>query len=201
MNNDNRNISIDLLRFIALSGIILVHIGCNSFFSQLRSFDVPLMVFLSGISYYLSSNKGANISYKGYCIKRFKRLIFPVWIFLPIYFLLYIIAFRKLPSFYQVATYFSFATVWYVWIIRVFFIIALCAPLVTSVLRKIKTSQFYIIISSAFVLFECLVYYGNFTSFAFTILLINIPYIFVFALGYKAVGLSSKRSLIIGGGC
>ncbi len=198
--NNNRDTSIDILRFIALSGIILVHVGPGRFLSQLRSFDVPLMVFLSGISYYLSSQKGNTLSYMGYCMKRFKRLILPVWIFLVIYFLLYTIATKELPSFNQVASYFTLTTDWYVWIIRVFFIVALFAPLVASAFHRINTRQFYAIVISAFVLFECLVHYGNFTSYASTLLLINIPYIFVFALGYKAIGLSRKQSIVAGGG-
>ncbi len=198
--NDSRDVSIDLLRFIALSGIILVHIGPSPFFSQLRSFDVPLMVFLSGISYCLSSRKGSSMLYMSYCVKRFKRLILPVWFFLPVYFLIYTITSNELPSLYQVATYFTFATNWYVWIIRVFFIIALLAPLVAAALLKINSKQFYAIIIGAFVLFECLVDYGNFTSFRSILVLTNIPYILVFALGYKALSFSKKQSVCIGGG-
>ena len=47
-----RDYSIDILRFIELSGIILVHIEPAAFWCQLRSFDVPQMVLLSGVSYY-----------------------------------------------------------------------------------------------------------------------------------------------------
>lgn len=39
-----RDLSIDILRFIALSGIILVHINPSLFWCQLRSFDVLLIV-------------------------------------------------------------------------------------------------------------------------------------------------------------
>lgn len=46
-----RDDSIDILRFIAVSGIILVHISPTPFWVQLRNFDVPLMVLLSSVSY------------------------------------------------------------------------------------------------------------------------------------------------------
>lgn len=49
-NRKNRDQSIDLLRFIALTGIIIVHIHPSAFWIQLRNFDVPLLVFLSGVS-------------------------------------------------------------------------------------------------------------------------------------------------------
>lgn len=45
-----RDRSIDLLRFIALTGIVIVYIHPSEFWTQLRNFDVPLMVFLSGVS-------------------------------------------------------------------------------------------------------------------------------------------------------
>ncbi len=199
--NNNRDISIDLLRFIALSCIILAHVGPTPLLFQLRNFDVPLMVFLSGISYCVSSKRGNTVSYMGYCVKRFKRLILPVWFFLPIYFLQCSITSNELPSFYQVTTYFTFTTnTFYIWIIRVFFIIALFAPLIALALRKINNSSFYAIIISAFALFEHLVHFGKFTSFACTLLLTNIPYIFIFALGYKAIGLNKKQLLVTGGG-
>ena len=46
-----RDNSIDILRAIALFGIILVHVKPWPWLWQLRDFDVPLMVFLSGVVY------------------------------------------------------------------------------------------------------------------------------------------------------
>lgn len=53
-----RDYSIDILRFIALTGIIAVCCVPNTFITQLRNFDVPLMVFLSGVSYNLTVGGG-----------------------------------------------------------------------------------------------------------------------------------------------
>ncbi len=44
-----RDESIDALRWLALTGIILVHSEPSAFWAQLRSFDVPLMVILSAV--------------------------------------------------------------------------------------------------------------------------------------------------------
>ncbi|SFK21637.1 hypothetical protein SAMN04488079_106193 [Methylophaga sulfidovorans] len=46
-----RDHRIDLLRFIGLSMIIFAHVGPPSILFQLRNFDVPLMVLISGMSY------------------------------------------------------------------------------------------------------------------------------------------------------
>ena len=44
-----RDFSIDFLRCIGLIGIMLSHSVCPSLLMNLRSFDVPLMVFLSAV--------------------------------------------------------------------------------------------------------------------------------------------------------
>lgn len=46
---NRRDTSIDILRFIAISGIILAHSNPGTFLTQLRGFDVVLMVFLSAV--------------------------------------------------------------------------------------------------------------------------------------------------------
>lgn len=194
----NRDITIDILRFIALSGIILIHIGPNNFLSQLRSFDVPLMVFLSGISYYISTSLNPNASFKKYYIKRFKRLVLPVWFYLPIYFLLHVIVSKQPPTVFQIISYYSLITFWYVWIIRVFFIIALFAPLVTSGLNQISNRTFYVYLGSAFILFEYIIEQKYFTSFLSTIILTNIPYILIFSIGYKLLKLPTKQIIVLG---
>ena len=74
-----RDISIDILRCIALIGIVVIHCEPESLWlRQIRNFDVPLMVFLSGVSYTLSikdENTLIDGGYLKYVIKRFKRLI------------------------------------------------------------------------------------------------------------------------------
>lgn len=79
-----RDISIDILRCIALIGIVVIHCEPESLWlRQIRNFDVPLMVFLSGVSYTLSikdENTLIDGGYLKYVIKRFKRLILPTWI-------------------------------------------------------------------------------------------------------------------------
>ena len=47
-----RNIKIDFIKFLGLFAIILAHVGPNEKIFQLRNFDVPLMVFISGFLSY-----------------------------------------------------------------------------------------------------------------------------------------------------
>ncbi len=189
-----RDQSIDLLRFIALTGIIIVHIHPSGFWTQLRNFDVPLMVFLSGVSYKLSG--GNTVGYKTYCIKRFKRLVLPVWFFLPVYFLIYVGATHLIPSWKTVLSYYTLMTGWYVWIIRIFFVIALVAPFLSKGLDKLGKRLFLGFSILFLLLFE---WYVNSRYSQFpgrTIVLTHFPYILVFALGYKVMDF--RKEAIIG---
>lgn len=85
MDISGRDNSIDILRFIGLMLLVLAHVGPPNWLMQLRSFDVPLMVFVSG----LTAARKEYTSYKGFILKRFKRLVLPVWIFLSIYLSIY----------------------------------------------------------------------------------------------------------------
>lgn len=76
-----RDLYIDFLRFIGISLIILAHVEAPSGITQFRSFDVPLMVFVSGLSF---STKGGG--FWKYVWKRVKRLCIPVYLFLTILF-------------------------------------------------------------------------------------------------------------------
>lgn len=185
-----RDRSIDLLRFIALTGIIIVHIHPSDFWTQLRNFDVPLMVFLSGVSYKLSG--GDTLDYKTYCVKRFKRLVLPVWFFLPVYFSIYMGVTHLVPSWKTVLSYYTLMTGWYVWIIRIFFMIALVAPFLAKGLDR-SSKQFFLGVSVLFLLlFEWYVntQYSQFLG--RTIVLTHFPYILVFALGYKVMDFQKK---------
>ena len=148
----HRDLSIDLLRFIALTGIIIAHIQPAPFWMQLRNFDVPLMLFLSGVSYRISG--GNKQGYWSYALKRFMRLVLPVWVFLTVYFALYGFMKGKLFPTKTIISYYSLMTSWFVWIIRVFFVIALVSPLISPVLDRIGKRRFMWYISAFLLLFE-----------------------------------------------
>lgn len=59
-----RDFSIDILRAIALMGIVCIHIKPSIVLAELRNFDVSLMVFLSGISFAISNSYKSNIYLK-----------------------------------------------------------------------------------------------------------------------------------------
>lgn len=192
MANKDRDKSIDVLRAIALTGMIIIHISPTiDWISEIRSFDVPLMVFLSGVSFSLSG--GNKTSYSSYVLKRFQRLILPTWIFLIIFHTLYLAVsllvgntFNINGFLWSVISRFSLMTGWYVWIMRLFFIVALFAPLIATITKSFKLIHLYFFIIIALLLNEILVLWiGESTSQDDwrVILEMNIPYLVIFCIG------------------
>lgn len=152
-----RDTSIDLMRFVGFSLIVLAHIGLSrasgaSTIFQLRSFDVPLMVFTSGLAF-----SGKNIgSYWSFIWKRALRLVVPVYIFVAAYILLnpLLSGWGLVEDYSQRRILGTFAlrlnpSIGYVWIIRVFLIVMLVTPLLMKLEKNIRSSgMFYLTAAS-----------------------------------------------------
>lgn len=84
-----RQKNIDILKSIGLICIILAHVNPPKIIFQARNFDVILMIIISSYLFFCSSSTIDSFSaYIQYVWKRVKRLLFPTWIFLTLYFLL-----------------------------------------------------------------------------------------------------------------
>jgi len=138
-----RDYRIDLLRFIGLSMIMLAHVDPPNIIFQLRNFDVPLMVLISGMSFGLTYK---NERYLEYVWRRVKRLVLPVWIFLAAYFFA-LFVFKPQASDLETSIIFSsflfMKGFGYVWIIRVFLLVALVAPFIYKVNKEVKSDGIY----------------------------------------------------------
>ncbi len=150
-----RNERIDLLRFIGLAMIILAHTNPPEIIFQARNFDVPLMVVVAGLSFRASYRLEP---YFTYLWNRVKRLIFPVWLFLTLYFLVvnktgYPIA---LPNFRKIIESYLFLDgIGYVWIIRVFLLVSIVSPLIYSYCQREKSDGKYLLsVTSIYLLYE-----------------------------------------------
>lgn len=187
-----RDNNVDLIRFIGLSLIILAHIQPPNIILNLRTFDVPLMIFVSGMTHY---KKSPSFSFE-YISHRFKRLVFPVWIFLTIYFIPIILLksvgidlglnFRHI-----LGSYLLLDGIGYVWIIRVFLLIALLTPF----LIEIKNSITFIALYSAFISLYLVL---TFNDVGYNVDIIRdwlyyvVGYSFLFLLGVRIKNYSKK---------
>ncbi|QEY16078.1 acyltransferase [Cellvibrio sp. KY-GH-1] len=150
-----RNIQIDILRALGLAMIILAHISPPAVIQQMRNFDVPLMVLISGMAFGLSFKQEA---YNHYLWKRIKRLVFPVWIFLTGYFAtlaLLDLDIETLSARKIIRSYLLIDGIGYVWIIKVFLLVALVSPLIHRFHKATSSNKVYFsYLSLAFVGYE-----------------------------------------------
>lgn len=126
----SRDSSIDFLRVLGLCMVTIVHVNAPYSVELLAYCGVPLMVFVSGLC--VNTSK-VQFSWQ-VLLHRLKRLLVPLWFFLTIYWLIF---YRIVnPKFYEVVQTFAMLGVApYVWIIRVFIILACLTPVLVKMLR------------------------------------------------------------------
>ncbi len=145
-----RDYSIDAMRAVGLICVVLAHINPPMTLMQIRCFDVPLMLFVSGLVY-----SGRNPDFSGrYLLKRVLRLVLPTWLFL-----MFLFPACLLPAKLGIIPYFSWneilstfmlrdqpESIGYVWIIRIFIIISICTPFWLVLAKKLSKVWHYTIL-------------------------------------------------------
>lgn len=156
-----RDKSIDIIRSIGLICIILAHINPPFTIFQIRNFDVPLMIFISG---YLFGDKNQTFNslndFSSYLWKRFVRLVIPVWLFLSVFYsiqyafpFLFKINYTDFPDI-MISSYMLMDGFGYVWIIRVFLMIAILGPLCSRIIKNQWQLLLY------YITYEIIIYYS-----------------------------------------
>ena len=154
--NKSRNINYDILKVIALFGIMLAHICPNKVVFQLRNFDVPMMIIIS-VWLSLSIYNKDNFNYKIYLLKRIKRLVKPTWIFLTIYFLFYWIFKGSISIKTIILSYTLINGIGYVWIIRIYIYVAIITPMYSYIYNNLKIFSIIIIILIEYLIYAFLI--------------------------------------------
>lgn len=198
-----RNMTIDVMRVMGLLLIILAHVNPPGILFQFRTFDVPMMIFVSGVSYYLS--KASNMNFTTYSLSRFQRLVFPVWAFLIIFFsVLYVfkpLRFMGLLTVDNIISTFLLGGFGYVWIIRVFLIISILSPFYAYFIKELNgylttlLSLLLLLLSLSIFVFTDVDHPNNRYSFISDVILPTISYGAVFILGYRFLTYSKIQVL------
>lgn len=204
---EKRDLKVDILRFIAILGIIIAHSDPNKYIFEIRNFDVTLMVLLMGTSYYLS-NSEKKVNYLSHIFKRFNRLVIPTWIFLIIFFtLFYLISFSLGDMYYFsvsqiISSFMLLSGIGYVWVMRVFFIIALISPIILFLSKKIHNNIMFLlyILIGLLLQFSLLYVYslidGVIAKGFEYIILPSLGYTLVAAIGIRLKQLSNREIVI-----
>jgi peptidoglycan/LPS O-acetylase OafA/YrhL len=164
LRTPTRDIRFDILKVIGLLCIILAHSDPPVAIDQLRNFDVPLMVIISGTLFYLTTGN-KQFSLWDYLKKRIPRLVAPVWLFLAFFFIaIYLLCmatgqtYPYLPnaSSNPILNSFMFrGGLGYVYIIRVFLITAILSPFLLKLYRSLKTEgRFLTVLAISYVAYE-----------------------------------------------
>ena len=200
-------IYIDYLKVIGLLCIILAHICKDPIVMQLRSFDVPLMVIVSGflaLDSFKRSKKGNNFLLRYYW-KRFSRLVLPTWIFLSFYFILvfcfYNTGFINFNYDYSTIldSFLLINGIGYVWIIRVYLICALLTPIIYYIHNTVKSKWHkLVLVLILYILYEFLVFYGfDDVNLIFKFIAYAISYGTIYILGMISKKTDSKSDIKI----
>ncbi|PEF42811.1 hypothetical protein CON22_27990 [Bacillus cereus] len=144
-----RDIRIDALRALAILLILLAHSNVKGVIFNIRTFDVPLMAFLLGMSF---TYNNLNESYIQYVIKRSKRLLIPTWKFLAIIFIIFYIIAYIFSINYPFSNHYIFNSLMmntsygYGWVMKVFFIVSILNPIILKLSNKFTRFQSSIIV-------------------------------------------------------
>lgn len=137
-----RDLRLDYVRVIGILLVIMAHTSLNNYVSNIRPFDVAMLICVAGASYSFSKPITSFKEYLNYLKKRFIRLVIPVWLFLTFYFALtFLLSGEMIYSFSTMAsTYLLLNGIGYVWIFRIMLMMALTNPLLRIISDKINGS-------------------------------------------------------------
>ncbi|MDM5272544.1 acyltransferase family protein [Sulfurovum sp. zt1-1] len=186
INNESkvqRNSIYDLLRFIGIVCIVIAHMGVPPALFQIRNFDVPFLVILSGIAYAEFSTLHYG-SYIRYVKKRFYRLVVPTWIFLSLYYM----SFYNIEQLNIKEIIFSFSLLRHedigVWIIRIFFSMALLAPVLYWLNSKLYSNRiFYLFIAFTFLFYVLIIVSAQMYLYGNVLTIFNVLFMYTIAYG------------------
>lgn len=141
---EQRDSTIDLLRVFGTFLVILAHVKIPEFISEVRTFDVVLLVFISGMSLRYANYK----HYFAYMKKRVKKLLYPAWTTVSIVLLCLFVGDKVIGPFsilnwrYIVHSFFLIDadSIGAVWIVKVYLLIALLTPIIDFLEKKIDSS-------------------------------------------------------------
>ncbi|WP_339266761.1 acyltransferase [Paenibacillus sp. FSL R5-0470] len=191
-----RDQSIDILRAFCTLFIMLAHVDIPELLLNIRTFDVTVLILISGISMGYESKK-YNLTYGGYIWKRVQKLLIPTYmvittIFITIFLFSLVLKKEFLWNFNQVFLSYALipngSAIGYGWIVRIFLMIALLQPILKLFNKKIKNNLLFLfIVFLAFILNELLFMYDKSSpNIIISYLLIYlIPYGLVASIGLR----------------
>lgn len=147
-----RDARIDMMRAIGTLFIILAHVRAPALLLTIRSFDVVMLVFISGMSFSIHH----EFQYRRYLWKRVRKLVLPMWILMTVVFIFagaahWLLHWKMLYSPSQILSSYLFLSggMGYVWIVRIYLLIAVVSPVLFRLASGIKKNGIFGLVVTA----------------------------------------------------
>lgn len=193
-----RTLFIDILRGIGLLMVILAHVQPCGIVYELRTFDVVLMVFVSGLTFSMKP----DFHYWQYLKKRTSRLIIPTYIFLSVYFLLsWVFTGCREPLSNMLLSYTLIGGIGYVWIIRIFLLIMIVAPILNKLTNSLSLALFFVVLITLLIASDSLLAISSHTPFAVQrfleiILIPTLGYSVPYCVAFRLKQTGNKKEIV-----
>lgn len=201
--NITRNTAIDFVRAICILLIVLAHVSIPEYLLNIRCFDVVCLVFLSGMSYELSTRK-KHERYFHYLWRRIKKLLIPTYIILTVIFATVFIvngSSEPIGLVKMIESYLLYDGIGYVWFVRVTLMLAAVSPLLLMMQNKLSRMQqiiaFLILVAVYVGLISVyksniLPYWPNLFLYLYPIFLLGYGMVYAFGMWYYKIDNKTK---------
>jgi peptidoglycan/LPS O-acetylase OafA/YrhL len=200
-----RNINLDLMRFLGVLTIMVAHAGPPEWLFQLRNFGTPLLIVASALTY-AAIYSTRTLDMRSFYKKRFTRLIVPAWFFLTFFFLFFVVAAKLMHKDYPFSlreileTYTFYDGIGFVWILKVYLLLALLTPFALKVTKlEISNLRYFSCLVILYVGYECAlkllmpVIPQNLSRFFDTVIFVAVPYSILYLYGMRLASLTNKN--------
>lgn len=193
-----RDHKLDIMRAIGILLVILAHMGIPELVLNLRTFDVVMLVMISGMSYAYRPSK----EYRLYMWKRIKKLVIPTYLIITLvgalsFVVCYILDRSQIYSVQDILKSYMFLDgMPYIWITKVYIMIALISPMLYKCVKEIRFNRVVILLLiSLYIVYEISIYafYGKGIIIYDEYLSYIIPYSLIIIVGMRIV--SNERFL------
>lgn len=204
-----RNLNYDLMRLIGVLIIIVAHSSPPDWLFQLRNFGTPLLIVGSALTYALIyAHKTIDI--KVFYTKRLSKLIIPAWIFLTFFFLFFLLVFRLLDKDYPfplgkiIGSYTFMGGIGFVWILKIYIILALFTPIAVYINRHATTnSRYFGLLALGYLGYELTVAFidpylqGRLGKILESVIFTAVPYALLYLYGFRLARLEYKHVVLV----
>ena len=183
-----RDTKVDIMRVLGTLLVMLAHVATPAVLQKIRSFDVVMLVFISGLSFCFSE----NTKYGSYLWKRVKKLVLPTYgiitcVFVAVYLACTVTGREQLFSLDTIWRSYTFAGgIGYIWIVKVYMLIAAVSPFIYRVAKEIKNDGlFCLLIAGVYGIYHVLMLLLGDNTFLYQYVFQIFPYVLIACIGMR----------------